>query len=118
MAGRKPIGDQPLTKTERQRRWRQGKKIFKEECEKYSVAAGADLMIDQKMLAAFRSIAAEIPETDVHDLVFIAMREFLKSDQEHRQHAERQGIDDIDKHLFMLSAAQAAVFLRIKRNHS
>lgn len=115
MAGRKSIGDQPLTKTEKQQRWRRRKVIFKEECEKVGAVTGVNYCFDRDLLAVFELMANKFRSISVDELLFIAMKDYLIAGGEGMQEfCSEAGIEDIKSHKQRLNRAKVNTLKRLK----
>lgn len=110
----RPKGDKPaLTASERMANTRRRKKIYKEECEKRGITT-CPYNVDSKLLAAFEEMKRVLKTVRIEELMFVAMKDYIKEVDLDGQICAAVGIEDITQHKMEFERARLAAFVRFK----
>jgi len=96
------VNKMPLTRVQITQRNRERKKVIKEELAKCNITE-RKFYVDDKLYEHFNLIA-ERYATDIHGLLFIAMRKFIN---------DADPSLEIEEHMFLLELAMLNVFTRL-----
>lgn len=109
-----PKANKPaLTSAERVAMTRKRKKITFDECEKVGVVLGKSYPLDKQLLSAFERLAALCPSIRVEDLLFIAMRDFIASEEVYLEGAAKNGLEDVKSHQSKFNLAKLNIIKRL-----